>query len=99
MYEVVLNEINKQITNYYDIGLIEKNYNEQRKLNSLENEIKILYREKNEIERSITRKENSITLLYEDRLDGIIDLAEFQIIKNKKNVDIQNLRERLNRHK
>lgn len=99
MYEVVLNEINKQITNYYDIGLIEKNYNEQRKLNSLENEIKILNREKNEIERSITRKENSITLLYEDRLDGIIDLAEFQIIKNKNNVDIQNLRERLNRHK
>lgn len=99
MYEVVLNEINKQITKYYDIDLIEKNYYEQRELNSLEKEIKILNREKNEIERNINKKENSIALLYEDRINGIIDLVEFGIIKNKNNTDIVNLKERLNRYK
>jgi len=36
-----------------------------------------------------------IALLYEDRANGIIDVAEFSMIKDKNSMDINNFQERL----
>lgn len=93
--ELILNEINKQLDIYYDKSLIEKNYYGQKVENSLEDEKKILQKEKMDIEKNIIRKKNTITLLYEDRANGVINLEEFSMIKNKNSMDISDYKERL----
>ena len=95
VYELALTEINKQINLYYDKSLIEEKYYENKTHNSLEDEIKILNKEKMNIEKSISKKQNTIALLYEDRANGIIDIAEFSMIKDKNSMDINNFQERL----
>ncbi len=97
IYELVLNEINKQIEKYYDKVLIEKNYYKQKVDKSLENEIKSLVKEKTQLEDSISKKENAITLLYDDRVNGIISVEEFTMIKNKNSFDINNYKLRINK--
>lgn len=97
IYALVLKEINKQIQNYYDKVLVEKNYYEQKIEKSLEDEIKSLNKEKNDIEKNIIKRENAITLLYEDRINGIINVQEFGIIKDKNIIDINNNKCRLNK--
>ena len=95
VYELALTEINKQINLYYDKSLIEEKYYENKVANSLEDEIKILNKEKKNIEKSISKKQNTIALLYEDRANGVIDVAEFSMIKDKNSMDINNFQERL----
>lgn len=96
IYELILNEINKQIEKYYDKALIEKNYYKEKINSSLQNEIEVLLKEKKEIEKNISKKENAITLLYDDRINGIISIEEFAIIKNKNSLDINNYKLRIN---
>lgn len=95
IYELVLNEINAQIKKYYDQALVEKKYYEQRISTSIEDEMKVLLKEKLEIEKSISKKESAITLLYEDRVNGIINAEEFAMIKNKNGLDISNYKSRI----
>lgn len=95
VYELIITEINQQLKNYYDKTLIEEKYYEYKVANSLEDEIRILNKEKQSIEKNISKKKNTIALLYEDRVNGIIDVSEFSIIKDKNNMDINNYQERL----
>ena len=69
--------------------------NKQKIKNSLEDEKKCLITEKGNILKSINKKQNTLSLLYEDRVNGIIDINEFAILKNKNNNDAQNLKLRL----
>lgn len=95
IYELVLNEINKQIKKYYDKVLVEKKYYDQKKSTLVEDEIKVLLKEKAEIEKNISKKKSTITLLYEDRVNGIINTQEFAMIKNKNELDINNYKSRI----
>ena len=95
IYELVLNEINNQLDIYYDKNLVEKNYYEQKVSLSAQDEKELLIKEKDKIEKDIEKKENTISLLYEDRANGIIDLSEFLMIKNKNMLDINNNKDRL----
>ena len=61
----------------------------------MEDEIKILNTEKLNIEKNISKKQNTIALLYEDRAIGIIDISEFSMIKDKNSMDINNFQARL----
>lgn len=96
LYDLVLKEINNQIKKYYNQKIIEKNYYEQRVKNSIEKELELLKKEKIKVEKNIMNKENVISLLYEDRVNGLLDIKEFQIIKSKNVLDISNYKERLN---
>ena len=92
---VIIEEINKQLDIYYERTLVEKNYYAKTVNNSLDEEIGILNKEKNNIENNIMKKERTLALLYEDRADGIIDTEEFSMIKNKNSIDIKSLKERI----
>lgn len=95
IYELVISQINNLLDRYYDETVIQENYIKQKTLHSIENEIKVLEKEKKEIERNILKKENMITLLYEDRANGVIEISEFTRIKNKNRIDVNNYKERL----
>lgn len=95
VYELILKEINKKINIYYDKSNIKEKYYENKVHNSLENEIMILNKEKISIEKNISKKQNTIALLYEDRGIGIINENEFIMLKNKSHSDINNFQERL----
>ena len=95
IYELIIDEINKQIANYYDKKLVEENYYKQKIENSLEDEKKCLLTEKDNILKNINKKQNTLSLLYEDRVNGIIDTNEFTILKNRNNNDVENLKLRL----
>ncbi len=95
IYELALNEINNQLAIYYDKSLVKRNYYEKMVLLSSQDEIELLNKEKDKIERDIENKENTISLLYEDRANEVIDLTEFSIIKNKKVLEINNCKDRL----
>ena len=96
IYELVLNEVNKLLKIYYDRELVKNNYNEFKASDLLDDEIEILNKEKKDKEKNIIKKEKAIMLLYEDRTNGIINLSEFTMIKNKNNIDIKNYKQRLN---
>lgn len=57
---ILLDEINKQLDIYYDKSLVEEKYYEQKVVNSLEDEIKLLQKEKKELENNISKKQNTI---------------------------------------
>jgi len=95
IYEIVLIEINKKINMYYDKSLIKEKYYKTKIYNSLENEMKILNKEKMNIENNISKKQNIIDLLYEDRVNGIINEKEFVMLKNKNYSDIKNFEDQL----
>lgn len=93
---MVLAEINKQIDIYYDMSEIEKSYKEQKSNNNIENEIQNLNIQKTNIEKEISKKTNTLSMLYEDRANGIITAEEFSMIKSKNNLDIENYKIRIN---
>ena len=95
IYELILSEINKKLVTFYDKSLIKKYYDEKKISSSFQNEIEHLKKEKDKIEKDIVKKENTISLLYEDRTSGIIDLAEFIMIKNRNILELNNYKERL----
>lgn len=92
LYEILIKEINDKIQKYYDKVIVEKKYNEE---NLLENDIKIVEKEKNDIKIEIYRKEKALVTMYEDKVNEVIDMQEFIIIKNKINEDMENLKIRL----
>lgn len=93
--ELIIGEINKQLDIYYERTLVEQNYYAKKINNSLDGELDLLNKEKNNIEKNISKKERTLALLYEDRANGIIDVDEFAMIKNKNSIDIKSLKERI----
>ncbi|MDD3303471.1 MAG: recombinase family protein [Clostridia bacterium] len=95
VYEFVLQEINKQIAKYYDKNLIEKNYHEQKVLNSIDEKIKSLKKRKSIIESNMLKKEDTFAILYDDRANGIITLDEFTMMKSKYLREVCDFKEKL----
>ena len=93
--KIILNKINEQIKKYYDLSEVEKNYYEQKNNSNIEKDLKSLIEEKNRIEKTINKKVDMLSLLYEDRANGVISSNEFSLIKNKNNTDIEDLKERI----
>lgn len=93
--QIILEKINEQIKKYYNLSKIEKNYYEKRVDDDVGKELEILNTEKNEIQKSIYKKTEMLTLLYEDRTNGIITTDELIMIKNKNKIDIEDSKERI----
>ncbi len=93
--QILLEKINEQIKKYYDLSKVEKNYYENKVNDDVSKELEILNSEKSEIQATIYKKTDMLSLLYEDRTNGVITADEFIMIKNKNNIDIENLKERL----
>ena len=52
--------------------------------------------EKNKVEKKILEKNNYLVKIYEDQANGIIDINDFKILKEKYNDDLRKYREKLN---
>lgn len=74
---IVLEEVNKKIKNFYDI---EKLLKEKQKNNNFHNKVRSLEIQKLELERQISKTKNYIKNLYEDKVNGIITKKEFQTL-------------------
>lgn len=92
---LVLEQINKQIEKYYDITKIKKYYYSKKVEENVDNNIKILIKEKEQCNIQITKKQRALTMLYEDRANGIIDTTEFTLIKNQYAIDVDEYNKRI----
>ncbi|MCI8700548.1 MAG: recombinase family protein [Clostridia bacterium] len=95
LYEIMLREINQQIQKYYDKVLVEKKYHELNSNIFFERE-EDLEKEKSIINKNLVKKERTLAIIYEDKINKIIDTEEFLIIKSKTKMDIENMKIRLN---
>lgn len=93
--KLVLDQINFQIAKYYDLTKIEKNYFAKQVDNSVDKDIKILENERANLKAQIIKKERALTMLYDDRVNGIIDATEFSIIKNQNTIDVDGYNKRI----
>ena len=79
---IILNEINKVIDKYYDLVFLEKEilkmYN-----NKFIKRLELLEREKRSILENLTRTNNYLQCLYEDRVNNIINLDQFRELCDK----------------
>ena len=93
--ELVLNEINKIIEKYYNLEKLEKNYSSKKSSIDYDKDMKILEKEKNDIEKKLNKTSDRFTMLYDDKADGIITTTEFVMLKNKYQKDIDNFNLRI----
>ena len=63
--------------------------------NDIDNNIKILEKEKNNCTSLINKKQRALTMLYDDRANGVIDVTEFALIKNQYSIDIDEYNKRI----
>ena len=80
--ELVLNEINKIIEKYYNLEKLEKNYSSKKSSIDYDKDMKILEKEKNDIEKKLNKTSDRFTMLYDDKADGIITTTEFVMFIN-----------------
>lgn len=92
---IIKDEINKQIKKYYDYNKVEKNYYLKKLDNEVNNNIKILNDEIFVLATQIEKKRKALTLLYEDRVNEVISVTEFTMIKNQYTVEIDEFNKRI----
>lgn len=92
---IVLEQINQQIQKYYDISKVEKEYYAKKIDNEVDNNIKILENERKQCNNQIAKKQRALTVLYDDRASGIIDVSEFSLIKSQYSIDIDEWNKRI----
>ena len=82
--KIILDKINEQLSKYYDRENIEEKYNEllYSDINKKMEKLKLQF---NNLEYSLSEKTNRLNLLYEDRMNNIISMEEFKILKS--NID------------
>ena len=93
--EVILNEINKQINKYYNQIKFNKSYYEKKVNLNYDEDIKILEEEKVLLDKKVKEHSNRFSILYEDRLSGIITPNEFIILKTKYDSEINTFNSRI----
>lgn len=93
--ELVLTEINKMIDKYANQKSLEKNYYSKKEERDFEKDLIILQKEKEDINKKISKINDRFTLLYDDKTDGIISATEFVMLKNKYQYDINNFNSRI----
>ncbi len=91
----VLNCIQDKINNYYNLSKLNKEYYLQNIYSNIENDIKNLEKQKSKIESDIQNKKNILVQLYADKVNGTLDISEFNIIKESNSLQISQLEDRL----
>ena len=86
---ILLDNINKLLNDYYDKKKIQQNYDELND-KDMGKKIENLKLKFNNVEYSISEKTNKLNQLYEDRIGGIITVDEFIMLKS--NIDIEIVR-------
>ena len=92
---VVMDEINKILKNYYDKCKVEQNYYARKVQNETENKIFALKEEMLKARKVVEKKEKALAMLYDDRVNGIIDDSEFSFLKNKNKAEKDDCENRL----
>ena len=82
--KLILEKINEQLDKYYNKREIVNEYNNIF-FKDINKEIQKLKIESNNIEYSLSEKTNRLNLLYEDRINKVLSLDEFKMLKN--NID------------
>ena len=93
--ELVLNEINTMIDKYANQKSLEKNYYSKKAQKDYEKDLIILQKEKEDINKKISKINDRFAMLYDDKADGIISATEFVMLKNKYQYDINNFNIRI----
>lgn len=94
---VVLEQINIQLQKYYDKTKVEKNYYAKKIENDIGKNLEILENEKKELNREINKKQRALTMLYDDRANGIISVSEFSLIKSQYSLNIDEYNNRISK--
>lgn len=82
--KIILEKINEQLNKYYNSQKVENKYNKMLHID-IDKKIEKLKLQFNNVEYALSQKTNKLNLLYEDRMNGIILLEEFKILKS--NID------------
>ncbi len=90
---IILKEFNKLLKKYYNYAILKDLYSE---CNKYKIKMNIFDIEKNKVEKKILEKNNYLVKIYEDQANGIIDINDFKILKEKYNDDLRKYREKLN---
>ena len=75
--ELILDSINKKIKKYYDLHLLVKESLQQEK-NKFAKKINLLIKQKNDIKKQVLKTKNYLKSLYEDKINGVINVEQFQ---------------------
>ena len=93
--EIILNEINKFLTKYYDKNILKNIYKDNIDTLLFKEEIYNLKKEESETKNIINKKQDIFVQLYEDYITGIIDNNEFSELKLKYKNSLNKLKDRL----
>lgn len=93
--QLIISKIKEKIEFFCNFDKVEKNISAKYE----EDEIECLRINENKIKDKITKKEESLTKLYEDKLDGIITLEEFMLLKANINKQVDMFKSELGKIK
>lgn len=88
--KIILDKINEQLNKYYDIDKVAVKYDEIL-YNDKKKEFEKLKLKLNNIEYALSEKTDRLNLLYEDRMNGILSIEEFKILKENLDSEMLNL--------
>lgn len=82
--KLVLNAINSKISKYYDEVQLES-IDSKKNTNRFNNKISLLKKQKEQIEKEISKTRNYLKSLYEDKVNGVISVEQFKGLINDYN--------------
>lgn len=88
--EVVLNEVNRFIDDYFDPDSVQLSEN-----NSNEEAVKAAEKERKHLENQMEQLRNNSVRLYKDKLSGLLSDEQFRLLNDSFNEELVQLRERL----
>lgn len=94
---IVLEQINNQLNKYYDKVKVEKNFFAMKVENEVEDNLTVLKKEKVTLDSLINKKQKALTMLYDDRANGVITVSEFSLIKSQYSLDIDEYNKRMSK--
>lgn len=86
-----------KINEYFDLSKVNKEYYLQNVYSNIDNDIERLEKEKQKIESDIATKKNILVQLYADKVTGLLEEIEFNIIKSSNTIEIEKLNVRLSK--
>ena len=84
-----------KINEYFDLSKVSKEYYLQNVYSNIDSDIEKLEKEKQQIESDISSKKNILVQLYADKVTGLLEETEFNIIKSSNTIEIEKLNVRL----
>lgn len=84
-----------KINEYFDLSKVSKEYYLQNVYSNIDSDIEKLEKEKQQIGSDISSKKNILVQLYADKVTGLLEETEFNIIKSSNTIEIEKLNVRL----